>query len=160
MKRRRLKVVTAEESTEKESRRGGCSSDEIEVMNCNRERDLVSPLEETSPTAPTAGASSCSNNLFNPQSEAALSPVSSRSSSKDNLLLLVLGAIHKVYKLGISPLLGPRCRFFPFCSDYAMEAIRIHGIVRGSLLTLGRVSRCHPWCEGGYDPVPPRTKTG
>lgn len=58
------------------------------------------------------------------------------------------------YQLAISPLLGNRCRFFPSCSDYALEALEKHGMNKGIWLGLRRVSRCHPWCPGGYDPVP------
>lgn len=58
------------------------------------------------------------------------------------------------YQLLISPLLGPRCRFYPSCSNYAIEAIERHGIVRGSGLAIKRISRCHPFNPGGVDPVP------
>jgi uncharacterized protein len=58
------------------------------------------------------------------------------------------------YQLGLSPLLGPRCRFYPSCSQYALEAVQAHGSLRGSLLALRRLSRCHPWHAGGYDPIP------
>ncbi len=58
------------------------------------------------------------------------------------------------YQLAISPLLGNRCRFFPSCSDYALEALERHGMSKGIWLGLRRVGRCHPWCPGGYDPVP------
>ncbi|HEY1726079.1 MAG TPA: membrane protein insertion efficiency factor YidD [Steroidobacteraceae bacterium] len=58
------------------------------------------------------------------------------------------------YQLTISPLLGPRCRFYPSCSHYAIEALQRHGSVRGSWLALRRVARCHPFDGGGYDPVP------
>jgi putative membrane protein insertion efficiency factor len=60
----------------------------------------------------------------------------------------------RAYQLSISPLLGARCRFYPSCSHYALEAIERHGVGRGSWLTLRRVGRCHPLCAGGYDPVP------
>ena len=60
----------------------------------------------------------------------------------------------RAYQLAISPLLGPRCRFYPSCSNYALEALQIHGAARGSLLAAKRVCRCHPWNEGGFDPVP------
>ena len=68
------------------------------------------------------------------------------------LLLLIRG-----YRSLISPLLGPHCRFFPSCSAYALEAIEAHGAAKGLWLTLRRLSKCHPWHEGRYDPVP---KTG
>ncbi|HEY8605956.1 MAG TPA: membrane protein insertion efficiency factor YidD [Noviherbaspirillum sp.] len=68
-------------------------------------------------------------------------------------LLLLLRA----YQLGISPFLGQKCRFYPSCSSYAMEAIRLHGSARGSLLALRRLCKCHPWHPGGVDPVPPKT---
>lgn len=58
------------------------------------------------------------------------------------------------YRGGISPLLGPRCRFYPSCSCYAQEAIARHGSLAGVYLTVRRLSRCHPWHPGGYDPVP------
>ncbi len=66
------------------------------------------------------------------------------------VLLLLLGA----YRRLVSPLLPPACRFHPTCSVYAAEAVRRHGALRGSLLALKRLARCHPLCEGGIDPVP------
>lgn len=62
----------------------------------------------------------------------------------------------RLYQLLLSPLLGPRCRFHPSCSHYALEAIGRHGAARGGWLTLRRVCRCHPLNPGGYDPVPER----
>lgn len=62
--------------------------------------------------------------------------------------------IVRLYQILLSPLLGANCRFHPACSQYAIEAITKHGAIRGSWYTLRRVSRCHPFCEGGYDPVP------
>src|ERR1700751_3390271 len=56
----------------------------------------------------------------------------------------------------ISPLLPPVCRFAPSCSEYALEALRVHGAVRGLWLAVRRLARCHPFNPGGYDPVPPR----
>lgn len=66
------------------------------------------------------------------------------------VLLVLLGA----YRRLVSPLLPPACRFHPTCSAYAAEAVRRHGALRGSLLALKRLARCHPLCEGGIDPVP------
>ncbi|MDD5029032.1 MAG: membrane protein insertion efficiency factor YidD [Rhodoferax sp.] len=60
----------------------------------------------------------------------------------------------KAYRLLLSPSLGSSCRFEPSCSAYAMQALRLHGAGQGSYLTLRRLSRCHPWCDGGLDPVP------
>ena len=68
---------------------------------------------------------------------------------------LLLTAPIRAYQVLVSPLLGPRCRFYPSCSSYAVEAIRRHGPVRGTWLALRRLLRCHPWNPGGPDPVPP-----
>jgi putative membrane protein insertion efficiency factor len=68
----------------------------------------------------------------------------------------VLVAFIRVYQKVISPMLGPRCRYYPSCSNYAVEAIRTHGALRGSLLAAWRVLRCNPFSNGGLDPVPPR----
>jgi putative membrane protein insertion efficiency factor len=63
----------------------------------------------------------------------------------------------RIYQRYLSPLKGaPSCRFHPTCSAYAIEAIETHGVLRGSLMGLLRVLRCHPFHPGGYDPVPPR----
>ncbi len=61
------------------------------------------------------------------------------------------------YKLLLSPLMPPSCRFQPTCSSYAIEAIERHGPVRGVWLGTKRICRCHPWGGSGYDPVPERT---
>ena len=65
-----------------------------------------------------------------------------------------LKALITVYKYVLSPLLGPKCRYLPTCSSYAMEAIEIHGPFKGGWLGVKRISRCHPWGDSGYDPVP------
>jgi putative membrane protein insertion efficiency factor len=69
--------------------------------------------------------------------------------------VLVLPII--AYRRWISPVLPARCRFYPSCSAYALEALATHGAVRGLWLTLRRLLRCHPFHPGGYDPVPPKS---
>lgn len=66
-------------------------------------------------------------------------------------------AIIRVYQICISPLLGPHCRFTPTCSQYAIEAINLHGIIKGTFLSIKRISKCHPFHDGGYDPVPSKS---
>ena len=65
----------------------------------------------------------------------------------------VLAALVRVYQLAISPLLRSSCRFAPSCSEYAYESLVEHGALRGSWLAVRRLLRCHPFCEGGFDPV-------
>ena len=60
----------------------------------------------------------------------------------------------KAYRVVLSPFLGQACRFEPSCSRYAEEAIKAHGLIKGSALGVKRICRCHPWNEGGFDPVP------
>jgi uncharacterized protein len=66
----------------------------------------------------------------------------------------LLMAVVKAYRLLLSPWLGASCRFSPTCSVYSLEALRVHGALAGSYLTLARLGRCHPFCAGGHDPVP------
>lgn len=66
----------------------------------------------------------------------------------------VLIGLVKGYRLLISPMLPPSCRFHPTCSEYAIEALSRHGALKGGWLTLRRLGRCHPFCAGGIDPVP------
>ncbi|MCF8068548.1 MAG: membrane protein insertion efficiency factor YidD [Desulfobacterales bacterium] len=68
---------------------------------------------------------------------------------KKAILLII-----RSYKLFVSPLMRPACRFYPSCSEYAYEAIERHGVSRGSWLSLKRILRCHPLNAGGFDPVP------
>lgn len=63
----------------------------------------------------------------------------------------------RTYQLTMSPRFsGGACRFTPTCSQYALEAIQVHGVFKGTLLALWRIIRCNPFCKGGYDPVPPK----
>lgn len=66
---------------------------------------------------------------------------------------LLKGLVY-LYRYTVSPLLGPRCRHLPTCSDYCLEALDLHGARYGSWLTLKRIARCHPWGTSGFDPVP------
>lgn len=62
----------------------------------------------------------------------------------------------KFYKKYISPHLGHHCKYYPTCSEYMMQAIEIHGVIKGLWLGTKRILRCNPWAVGGYDPVPPK----
>jgi len=72
------------------------------------------------------------------------------------LILVVI----RGYQRLISPLLGPRCRFHPTCSQYALESIERYGVMRGGALAVRRITRCHPLNPGGYDPVPDKNLPG
>ena len=82
--------------------------------------------------------------------------------NRDPLSLPVRGArwLIRAYQLAISPLLGPRCRFLPTCSDYAAQALERHGLVRGMWLAVRRIARCHPFGGSGLDPVPEKSEPG
>lgn len=67
-----------------------------------------------------------------------------------------LRGIIRIYQLCLSPFCAGSCRYLPSCSEYAREAIAVHGALRGGWLGLQRILRCHPWGGDGYDPVPPR----
>lgn len=73
-----------------------------------------------------------------------------------NIIKQVLIKLIRFYQLSLSAVMGPRCRFYPSCSSYAIEAIDEHGAGKGSLLAIRRISRCHPFNAGGFDPVPPK----
>lgn len=66
---------------------------------------------------------------------------------------VLIGGV-RLYRFALSPWLGSSCRFEPTCSAYALEALQCHGAVVGTALAVGRLARCHPWCPGGFDPVP------
>jgi putative membrane protein insertion efficiency factor len=68
--------------------------------------------------------------------------------------LLLIGAF-RLWQVLVSPTYGQTCRFYPHCSAYGVEAVRVHGVLRGSWLTVRRIGRCHPWNPGGVDLVPP-----
>ena len=70
------------------------------------------------------------------------------------LLTWILVGLIRGYQRFVSPLMRPSCRYYPSCSAYALGAVRIHGPVKGSTLTVGRLARCNPWSPGGIDHVP------
>ena len=74
----------------------------------------------------------------------------------DQKIAAFLALIIRGYQLTLSPWLGRACRFSPSCSQYGIDALKTHGTLAGCWLTARRLSRCHPWCEGGHDPVPQR----
>ena len=76
------------------------------------------------------------------------------------VIVAVLRALIRGYQLVLSPLAGPACRYLPTCSDYAGEALEVHGPWRGTGLALARLARCHPWGTSGYDPVPAKDRDG
>tara|TARA_X000000368_G_scaffold108973_1_gene84816 strand:+ start:443 stop:682 length:240 start_codon:yes stop_codon:yes gene_type:complete len=70
-----------------------------------------------------------------------------------NILTYILIKLIKCYKFLISPLLGQSCRYLPTCSDYSIEALKTYGFFKGLFLSVKRISSCHPWGQGGFDPV-------
>lgn len=72
----------------------------------------------------------------------------------NKILLFPFIALIKIYQYGISPILGPKCRFVPTCSQYTQEALQKHGLIKGLGLSIKRISQCHPGGKTGYDPVP------
>ncbi|QLB20626.1 membrane protein insertion efficiency factor YidD [Vespertiliibacter pulmonis] len=83
-------------------------------------------------------------------------PTSTNRAIKPSLVAyFLMGAVH-FYRYAISPMLAPRCRFYPTCSQYALEAIQLHGAFKGGWLSIKRIMRCNPLSEGGEDPVPPK----
>ncbi len=81
------------------------------------------------------------------------------SKSLSQKLVWIPLALIKIYRYLISPLLGSHCRFYPSCSNYSEEAYQRFGWYKGTLLTIRRLSKCHPWHEGGVDPVPSNDKS-
>ena len=74
-----------------------------------------------------------------------------------SITIIVVGLI-KLYQLAVSPMIGPSCRHYPTCSQYSVEALKAHGLIRGVCLALKRILRCRPGGTHGYDPVPKRDK--
>lgn len=111
---------------------------------CAAASDEPSPTSEPSPNSDATANSDGRNGR--PGSDGRLG-IGARMARR-----LILG-----YQSYVSPLkMGPTCRFDPTCSNYALTAIGRHGLIKGSLLALGRLARCGPWHPGGWDPVPPR----
>lgn len=79
-----------------------------------------------------------------------------KDSSRKLIYRIFTGPI-RLYQIAISPLFGQHCRYYPSCSEYARQAILSFGILKGLWLALKRISRCHPWRPGGYDPIPKNT---
>ena len=79
-----------------------------------------------------------------------------RGSTVKSLLLTLI----KCYRTMLSGLLGPRCRFYPTCSQYAIDVIETHGVIRGVGLTVRRICKCHPFHPGGFDPAPGKPEEG
>ena len=75
-----------------------------------------------------------------------------------NILTYILIKLIKCYKFLISPLLGQSCRYLPTCSDYSIEALKTYGFFKGLFLSVKRISSCHPWGQGGFDPVKKQMK--
>ena len=72
----------------------------------------------------------------------------------NKMITLPLIILIRAYQLIISPILGSNCRFSPTCSEYAMESLKSHGLIKGLFLAIKRISKCHPWGDDGYDPIP------
>ena len=71
-----------------------------------------------------------------------------------NMMARLLIWMVKAYQVLLSPFFGQQCRFYPTCSQYALDAINKYGAITGTYYTVRRLSRCHPWCTGGHDPIP------
>ena len=82
-------------------------------------------------------------------------PVARSLAARRSPLAWIVLAFMWLYRL-TSPLRSPRCRFYPSCSSYGVEAVKVHGAIRGGWLAIRRLGRCHPWNPGGVDHVPPR----
>ena len=72
----------------------------------------------------------------------------------NKIIIFPLLIVIKTYQLILSPILGNNCRFLPTCSEYAIESLKSYGVIKGILLTVKRIGKCHPWGGHGYDPIP------
>ena len=70
-----------------------------------------------------------------------------------NIFTYIIIVTIKVYRYFVSPLLGNSCRYFPTCSEYSIEALKTFGFFKGLLISIKRILSCHPWKDGGYDPI-------
>jgi putative membrane protein insertion efficiency factor len=113
-------------------------------------------LNVNSATASNAALDALQSRQGDPEHDPAAGGAGERAGSALTPAARIALVLLRAYKLLISPLFTGSCRFLPSCSDYAAEAIRVHGVTRGSWLACMRLSRCHPFCAGGHDPVPPR----
>lgn len=75
---------------------------------------------------------------------------------KNKILIYPLIFIIKIYQFIFSPLIGKNCRYLPTCSEYAMESLKLHGLLRGSFFAIRRILKCHPFGGHGFDPIPKR----
>ena len=75
-----------------------------------------------------------------------------------SILTKILIKLIKIYKYFLSPMIGHSCRYLPTCSEYSIEALRTHGLIKGIFISLKRILSCHPWGNGGYDPVKKEVK--
>jgi len=74
----------------------------------------------------------------------------------NKILTFPIVVLIKFYQLAVSPWLGKNCRYDPTCSYYTLEALKVHGLIKGGWLAMKRIGSCHPWGGEGYDPVPPK----
>ena len=77
---------------------------------------------------------------------------------KNKILIYPLIFIIKIYQFIFSPLIGKNCRYIPTCSEYAVESLKLHGLLRGSFFAIKRILKCHPYGGHGFDPIPNRKK--
>ena len=75
-----------------------------------------------------------------------------------NIFTHLLIKFIKIYKFLVSPLLGDSCRYYPSCSDYSIDSLKVYGLFKGSFLSIKRIFSCHPWANGGFDPVKKKMK--